>query len=30
VLWHPEAGADDALFRALVEQASEYRARGMM
>ena len=25
VLWHPEAGADDALFRALVEQARDYR-----
>ena len=25
VLWHPEAGADDTLFRALVEQAREYR-----
>jgi putative glutamine amidotransferase len=26
VLWHPEAGADDALFRALVQQASDYRS----
>ena len=26
VLWHPEAGEDAALFRALVEQAREYRA----
>ena len=26
VLWHPEAGSDDALFRALVEQAREYRS----
>jgi putative glutamine amidotransferase len=26
VLWHPEAGEDAALFRALVEQAQEYRA----
>jgi putative glutamine amidotransferase len=25
VLWHPEAGKDDALFRALVEQARAYR-----
>jgi putative glutamine amidotransferase len=27
VLWHPEEGEDDALFRQLVEQAREYRAR---
>jgi putative glutamine amidotransferase len=27
VLWHPEAGEDDALFRALVEEAREYRKR---
>jgi putative glutamine amidotransferase len=26
VLWHPEEGEDAALFRALVEQAHEYRA----
>jgi gamma-glutamyl-gamma-aminobutyrate hydrolase PuuD len=26
VQWHPEAGEDDALFAALVEQAREYRA----
>ena len=26
VLWHPEAGEDAALFRALVEEAREYRA----
>jgi putative glutamine amidotransferase len=26
VLWHPEEGEDFALFRALVEQAREYRA----
>jgi gamma-glutamyl-gamma-aminobutyrate hydrolase PuuD len=26
VLWHPEAGADAALFRALVEEARAYRA----
>jgi len=26
VLWHPEAGEDAALFRALVEQARDYRA----
>ena len=26
VLWHPEAGADAALFAALVEQARAYRA----
>jgi putative glutamine amidotransferase len=26
VLWHPEAGEDAALFRALVEQAAAYRA----
>jgi putative glutamine amidotransferase len=26
VLWHPEAGHDDALFRALVEEARAYRA----
>jgi gamma-glutamyl-gamma-aminobutyrate hydrolase PuuD len=26
VLWHPEEGDDFALFRALVEQAREYRA----
>ena len=26
VLWHPEEGEDAALFRALVEQAREYRA----
>ncbi len=25
VLWHPEEGEDAALFRALVEEASEYR-----
>ena len=25
VLWHPEAGQDDALFRALVEEAAAYR-----
>ena len=29
VLWHPEAGEDDALFRALVEQARDYRASGL-
>lgn len=27
VLWHPEEGEDFALFKALVEQASEYRQR---
>jgi putative glutamine amidotransferase len=27
VLWHPEAGEDDALFRALVEEARAYRDR---
>ena len=27
VLWHPEEGEDFALFQALVDQASEYRAR---
>src|SRR5919198_2309406 len=27
VLWHPEEGEDFALFQALVEQATEYRAR---
>jgi gamma-glutamyl-gamma-aminobutyrate hydrolase PuuD len=27
VLWHPEEGEDDALFRQLVEQAREYRLR---
>jgi putative glutamine amidotransferase len=27
VLWHPEAGEDDALFRALVDEAREYRER---
>jgi putative glutamine amidotransferase len=27
VLWHPEAAEDDALFRALVEEAREYRKR---
>lgn len=26
VQWHPEAGDDDALFEALVEQARDYRA----
>jgi putative glutamine amidotransferase len=26
VLWHPEAGEDDALFRALVDEARAYRA----
>ena len=26
VLWHPEAGEDTALFRALVAEAAEYRA----
>ncbi len=26
VLWHPEAGSDAALFRALVEEARAYRA----
>jgi gamma-glutamyl-gamma-aminobutyrate hydrolase PuuD len=26
VLWHPEAGEDDALFAALVEEARAYRA----
>ena len=26
VLWHPEEGEDFALFRALVEQAAEFRA----
>jgi gamma-glutamyl-gamma-aminobutyrate hydrolase PuuD len=26
VQWHPEAGEDDALFEALVEQAREYRS----
>jgi putative glutamine amidotransferase len=26
VLWHPEAGEDDTLFRALVEEARAYRA----
>jgi putative glutamine amidotransferase len=26
VLWHPEAGEDDALFRALVEEARAYRS----
>jgi putative glutamine amidotransferase len=26
VLWHPEEGEDYALFKALVDQASEYRA----
>jgi gamma-glutamyl-gamma-aminobutyrate hydrolase PuuD len=26
VLWHPEAGEDDALFEALVEEAKAYRA----
>ena len=26
VLWHPEAGADGALFRALVDEARRYRA----
>jgi putative glutamine amidotransferase len=26
VLWHPEAADDDALFRALVEEASAYRS----
>jgi len=26
ILWHPEAGEDDTLFRALVEEAREYRA----
>jgi putative glutamine amidotransferase len=26
VLWHPEAGEDAALFRALVEEARAYRA----
>jgi putative glutamine amidotransferase len=26
VLWHPEAAEDDALFRALVEEARAYRA----
>ena len=26
VLWHPEAGGDDALFRALVDEARAYRA----
>ena len=26
VLWHPEEGEDGALFRALVEQARDYRA----
>jgi putative glutamine amidotransferase len=26
VQWHPEAGQDDALFEALVEQAREYRS----
>ena len=25
VLWHPEAGEDAALFRALVEEAARYR-----
>jgi putative glutamine amidotransferase len=25
VLWHPEVGEDDALFRALVDEAREYR-----
>jgi gamma-glutamyl-gamma-aminobutyrate hydrolase PuuD len=25
VLWHPEAGADVALFEALVNEAREYR-----
>jgi putative glutamine amidotransferase len=29
VLWHPEAGEDDALFRALVEEARAYRAERM-
>lgn len=27
VLWHPEEGEDDALFRALVEEARAYRAQ---
>jgi gamma-glutamyl-gamma-aminobutyrate hydrolase PuuD len=27
VLWHPEESEDDALFRALVQEAREYRAR---
>ena len=27
VLWHPEEGEEAALFRALVEEAREYRAR---
>ncbi len=27
VLWHPEEGGDAALFRALVEEAREYRER---
>ena len=26
VLWHPEEGEGEALFRALVEEASAYRA----
>jgi putative glutamine amidotransferase len=29
VLWHPEAGEDDALFSALVDEARAYRARAM-
>jgi putative glutamine amidotransferase len=27
VLWHPEAGEDAALFRALVDEARAYRER---
>ena len=27
VLWHPEAGDDAALFRALVDEARAYRGK---
>jgi putative glutamine amidotransferase len=29
VLWHPEAGEDDGLFRGLVDAAREYRAQAV-